>query len=117
MSLSLSCPCGARFEVEESLARQTVSCPECQRPVQAPAATRRPLRTSGWAVAGTVCGLVLAFTGIGTVLAVIFGIIALVSISRNRDQVVGTGYAVFSIAWGVVFTGLFLFAAVKGEVF
>jgi hypothetical protein len=117
MSLSLSCSCGARFEVEESLARQTVSCPECQQPVQAPAVTRRPLRTSGWAVAGMVCGLVLAFTGIGTVLAILFGILALISIARNREQVVGTGYAIFSIAWGVVFTALFVFAVVKGEVF
>src|SRR5260370_353488 len=87
MSLSLSCPCGARFEVEESLARQTVSCPECQQPVQAPAVTRRPLRTSGWAVTGVVTGLVLAFTGIGTILAILFGILALVSISRNPGQV------------------------------
>jgi hypothetical protein len=117
MALSLSCPCGARFEVEESLARQTVSCPECQRPVQAPAVTRRPLRTSAWAVAGTVTGLVLAFTGIGTLLALVFGILALLSISRHRGQVAGTGYAIFSIAWGVVFTGLFLLAVVKGEVF
>jgi hypothetical protein len=117
MSLSLSCACGARFEVEESLARQTVSCPECQKPVQASSAARQPLRTSGWAVAGTVCGLVLAFTGIGTVLAILFGILALLSISRNRAQVVGAGYAIFSIAWGVVFTALFVFAVVKGEVF
>jgi hypothetical protein len=64
-----------------------------------------------------VSGLVLAFTGVGTVLAIVFGLIALASIARNRDRVTGTGYAVFSIAWGVVFTGLFLFAVVKGEMF
>lgn len=117
MSLSLACACGARFEVEESLARQTVACPECQRGVQAPAVTRRPLRTSGWAVAGVVTGLVMAFTGIGTILAILFGIVALISIARHRGEVVGTGYGVFSIVWGVVFTGLFALAVIKGEVF
>ncbi|MBY0522476.1 MAG: hypothetical protein K2R98_03725 [Gemmataceae bacterium] len=118
MSLSLSCPCGARFEVDESFARQTVACPECQRAVQAPAAvSRRPVRTSGWAVAAAVLALVLAFTGIGTILAVILGVIALVSIARNRGQVTGTGFAIFSIVWGIAFTGLFVVAMARGELF
>ena len=31
MPLSLTCDCGARFELEEALAGQSVSCPECQQ--------------------------------------------------------------------------------------
>jgi hypothetical protein len=117
MSLSLACSCGARFEVEESFARQTVTCPECQRAVQAPAVAAQPLRTSGWAVTATVLALVLAFTGVGTVLAVLLGMVALISIARNRGRVTGTGYAVFSIVWGVAFTALFVMAVARGELF
>lgn len=117
MSLSLACPCGARFEVEESFARQTVSCPDCQRTLQAPAVTHQPLRTSGWAVASLVLALVLAFTGIGTIIAVLLGIVALASIARHRDEVTGVGYAIFSIVWGIAFTGLFVVAIARGELF
>jgi hypothetical protein len=117
MALSLSCSCGARFEVEETFAGQTVSCPECQQPVQAPAILRRALRTSGFAVASVVLALVLAFTGIGTVAAVVLGMIALVHISRHRDQVTGMGYALFGIVFGVIFTVLFFMAILHPEVF
>src|SRR4051812_13283476 len=51
MALSLTCACGARFEVEDTLAGQEVSCPECQQPLKAPALQRVPLRTSGFALA------------------------------------------------------------------
>lgn len=117
MSLSLSCACGARFEVEETFAGQTVSCPECQRGVPAPAASLHQPRTSGYALASTVLALVLAFTFVGTILAVLLGIIGLVSISRHRGQIAGTGYAIFGIVWGVLFTGLFALAVFKGELF
>jgi hypothetical protein len=117
MSLSLSCPCGARFEVEESFAGQTISCPECQQPVQAPLAARSDVRTSGLALASAVSALVLGFTGIGALLAVVLGFVALISIRRHRNEIAGTGYAVFSIVWGLFFTGLFAFALSRGEVF
>lgn len=117
MPLSLSCTCGACFDVEDIYAGQTVSCPECQRGISAPAINRQALRTSGYALTSTVLALVLAFTGIGTVLAVVFGIIGLVSIARHRGQIAGTGYALFGIIWGVLFTGLFAFAMFKGELF
>jgi len=117
MALSLSCSCGAKFEVEDTFAGQSVTCPECQSPVQAPVASRQPVRTSGYAVAAVVLALVLAFTGIGTALAVLLGCIALVHISQNRGTITGAGYAIFSIVWGTIFTGLFVFAIAKGEVF
>src|SRR5712692_2396843 len=108
MRLPQSCPCGARFEVEEkspSSAGQTVHCPQCQRPVRA----GRPaevwglsraaqhggnrlksvprLRTSGFALASVILGVMLTFTVVGTVLAVILGLVALVHIARHRDHV------------------------------
>ncbi len=116
MSLSLSCSCGARFEVEETFAGQTISCPECRQPVPAPLGGRSPVRTSGFALASAVFALVLAFTGVGTLLAVLLGIVGLISIRRNRDRLAGTGYALFGIVWGLLFTGLFLFAVVQGEI-
>src|SRR5262245_61669252 len=101
MALSLSCPCGARFEVEDAFAGQNVACPECQQAVAAPALNRQPLLTSGYAVASVVIALVLAFTGIGPLVAVLLGIIGLVHIRKHRDQVAGTGYAILGIGLGV----------------
>ena len=117
MALSVSCSCGARFEVDETFAGYTVSCPECNQPVQAPSLVRKPLRTSGFAVASVVLALVLAFTGVGTLLAVILGIIALFHIARHRDEVTGNGYAIFGIASGTVFSILFVLAVVRTELF
>jgi hypothetical protein len=117
MALSLACSCGARFEVEDTFAGQSVSCPECQQSVQAPGLQRPPLRTSGYAVASAVLALVLAFTGIGTIVAVILGAIGLVHIKRHRDQVTGAGFAIFGIASGLVFTVLFGLAIVRTDLF
>jgi len=110
MALSLVCVCGARFEVEDTYAGQAVACPECQQPVAAAAPPARPVRTSGFALASVVLALVLAFTGVGTVLAVLLGVIGLVHIRRCREQVTGTGYALLGIGLGTVFTALFLVA-------
>lgn len=123
MNLPLSCPCGARFEVEETSAGQTVSCPECQRPVRVPGvlglSRRRPvrLRTSGFALASVILGVMLTFTVVGTVLAVVLGVVALVHIARHRDRVTGAGYAVFGIIWSLVGTGVTLLALSRGEIF
>jgi hypothetical protein len=106
MALSLTCACGARFEVEDTLAGQEVSCPECQQPLRAPALQVVPQRTSGYALASTVLVLVGAFTVVGTVLGVLLGVVALVSIARNRERVTGAGFAVFGIVAGLLFTGL-----------
>jgi len=117
MSLLLSCTCGSRFEVEETFAGQSVSCPDCHRLVRAPALTRAPVRTSGYAIASVISAFVLAVTVFGTVLAVILGLVALVSISRHRDRVTGAGYAVFGIVAGLVFTAVALLAYSQVELF
>jgi hypothetical protein len=106
----LTCACGARFEVDDTLAGQEVLCPECQQPLKAPALERPPQVTSAWALASVVLALVGAFTVVGTIAAVVCGGIALGSIARNRQRVTGAGFAVFGICLGVLFTGLTGFA-------
>ncbi len=113
----LTCACGARFEVDDSLAGQEVLCPECQQPLKAPARDRPPQLTSAWALASVVLALVGAFTVLGTILAILLGIIALASIARNRERVTGAGFAVLGICLGVLFTGLTLFALSTGDLF
>src|SRR5689334_20533062 len=117
MALTLSCPCGATFEVAESFAGQTVHCPECQAALRAPAPSRGPLRTSGWAIASLVLALIGAFTVLGTVVAVLCGLVALVSVGRSGGRLAGAGLAVFGIILGTLFTGLTLFAYSTGELF
>jgi len=113
----LTCPCGARFDVDDSLAGQQVLCPECQQPVQAPPVDRLPRVTSGWALASVLLALLGAFTVVGTVAAVVLGFIALVSISRKRDRVTGAGFAVLGICLGILFTGLTVVALNAGDLF
>lgn len=113
----LTCACGTRFEVDASLAGQEVLCPECQQPLKAPAADRPPLVTSGWALASVLLALIGAFTILGTVVAVLFGLIALVSIARHRDRLTGTGFAVFGICLGILFTVLTVVAFNAADVF
>jgi hypothetical protein len=117
MSLPLTCPCGARFEVAETLAGQSIACPECQQALKVPAAARARLRTSGYALASVVLALVGMFTIVFTAIAVLLGFIALVSVSRNRARVTGVGYAVFGIIVGLTFTGLTMFAVSREEIF
>jgi len=112
----LTCACGARFEVEDTLAGQEVACPECQQPVKVPARSRAAPRTSAYALASVVIALVGAFTP-ATLLAVVLGAVALVHIARNRERVTGTGFAVFGIVLGLAFGGLTLFAFSDGELF
>jgi hypothetical protein len=117
MALTLSCSCGANFEVEDTFAGQTVSCPECHASLKAPAVLRAPLRTSGLAVASMVLALVGAFTLVGTLAAVLCGLAALVSIGRSGGRRAGVGFALFGVVAGLLFTGLTLFAYSTGELF
>ncbi len=113
----LTCACGARFDVDDTLAGQEVLCPECQQPLQAPALDRPPQVTSAWALASIVLALVGAFTVIGTLVAILCGGIGLVSIARNRQRITGAGFAVLGICLGFLFTGLTVFALNTTDLF
>jgi hypothetical protein len=117
MALSLSCPCGARFEVEDTFAGQAVSCPECQCSLKTPGLARGPIRTSGYAVASAVLSLVGAFTVVLSLVAALLGAVALVDIARQRGRVAGSGYAIFGLICGLACTGLTVFALTQGELF
>lgn len=117
MALTLTCDCGARFDVDESLAGQSVTCPECQAAVKAPTAHRPVVRTSGFALASFLLAIVGAFTVVGTAAAVILGLLAVVFILRDRERQAGLGFAVAGVALGVVFTGLTLWSLSTGELF
>ncbi len=75
------------------------------------------LRTSGFALASVILGVMLTFTVVGTVLAVVWGVVALIHIARHRDHVTGAGFAVFGIIWGLLGTGITLLALSRGEIF
>jgi hypothetical protein len=109
MALSLNCSCGARFDVEDTYAGQTVACPECQASLEAPSLEKTPLRTSGLALASVILALVGAFTVVFTLLAVLLGVCALFSIARNKDRLAGSAYATSGIVAGMAFTVLSLF--------
>jgi hypothetical protein len=119
MPLSLICACGARIELEDALAGQEIACPECQQPRKAPAGAgqSQPIRTSGFALASLILAVAGAFTIVGTLAAVVLGLIAVVLILRHRDQIAGLGYAIAGIAIGTVFTPLTIFAFTTTELF
>jgi hypothetical protein len=64
-----------------------------------------------------VLALVGAFTIVFTALAIVFGAWALVSIRRHRQELAGTGFAIFGIILGAGFTGLTLLAVSHEELF
>ncbi len=117
MSLTLTCRCGTRFEVDETFGGQEVTCPQCQSPVKAPATVRGAIHTCDFAIASLVLALVGAFTVVGTLAAVVLGFVSIVRIQRNRQRLAGMGYAISGIVFGVVFTAICLFAISTGEVF
>ena len=103
MALSLSCACGAAFEVEDTFAGQSHRLPRLCPALKVPPLRPPRLRTSGYALASVVLALVGAFTVVGTAVAAVLGVVALVSIARHRDRLSGAGYAVLGIVLG---TGL-----------
>jgi hypothetical protein len=117
MALSLTCVCGARFELDDTLAGQNVTCPECQQTLKAPAVRGTPPRTSGLALASVVLALLGAFTGIGSAAAAVLGAMALVRIHRQRNRLAGVGLALFGIIAGIAFTVLFIFALFNPDPF
>jgi hypothetical protein len=107
MSIALTCDCGARFELESSLAGQTIRCPECLQPMETPARAPgdAPPRTSLLALIAVVVALVGSFTIVGSAAAVLLGIAALVQLRFRRGRLVGSALAWSGILLGIVFTG------------
>jgi hypothetical protein len=101
--------------VEDTLAGQEVSCPDCQQTLRAPARAAAAARTSHLALASAALALAGAFTLVGSLTAVGLGAAALVLIARHRDRLTGTGFAAFGLGAGVLFTALTLLALSSPE--
>jgi hypothetical protein len=114
MALVLTCACGARFELDDSLAGVEVPCPDCQVPVKAPDLSTPQPRISYWALASIVLALTGAFTIVGTLAAVACGIVALIVVLRNRKRLRGLGFAITGVVAGLVFTVVTLFVLGRG---
>jgi hypothetical protein len=117
MPFSLTCACGARLEIDDKFAGQALTCPDCQRPLQTPGGPEPVRRTSWLALTSILLALVGAFTIIGTVLAIVLGVLALVQMVGRSDRLAGRGYAIAGIVLGVLFTGGTLFALTSVELF
>jgi hypothetical protein len=117
MPFSLICACGARLEIDDKFAGQQIACPDCQRPLNTPAADQPVRRTSGLALASIIVALMGAFTVVGTFAAVVLGILALVQMTGRADRLAGRGYAITGILIGIVMTAGTLFAVTSIELF
>jgi hypothetical protein len=117
MTISLTCKCGARLEIDESFAGRTISCPDCQRSLKAPKPDAPGVRTSGLALLSFILALVGAFTIVGTLAAVVVGLIALQQIKGRPDELTGRNFAVTGAVLGGLFTVLTGVALFSPEVF
>lgn len=109
MPATLTCDCGARFEVEDLAAGQSAPCPECKSPVRAPGRPAAPLpRNSLLALVSLVLALGGAFTAVGGALAALLGLYALFDIRRHPDLLTGHAYALAAVALGPLLAALTL---------
>src|SRR5262245_22290120 len=99
MPLSITCDCGARFDVDDLLVDQEVPCPECTEPVKVTGQAAAP-RNSLWALAALVIALVGGLVPGGGLLAMLVGLIALLAILRRRKHLTGTWIALTAIGLG-----------------
>ena len=100
MTLSLTCTCGARLEIDEKFAGQTITCPDCQKPLRAPGRDQNQ-PVSGLALASLVLALAGAFTIVGSFIAVVLGFIGLREINSNPESVGGRSLAKAGIGLGI----------------
>jgi len=109
MPVSLTCSCGVFLEVDDRFAGQTITCPDCQKPLQAPALEPLPQRTSGLALASLVGALVGAFTVVVPFVSAALGVVALRHIARHRDRLAGRKIALAGVVLGLTFGGAGLY--------
>ena len=100
MTLSLTCACGARLEIDEKFAGQMISCPDCQKSLRAPGRDQNQ-PVSGFALASLVLALVGAFTVVGSLVAVVLGLVGLREINKNPESVGGRSLAKAGIGLGL----------------
>jgi prepilin-type processing-associated H-X9-DG protein len=86
--------CGKAIEVNEVFAGTSGACPFCGQTDSVPG-----IRTSSWAVASLVCGL-LGCLVLPAILAIPFGIIGIRQVNRSGGRVKGRGLAIAGLVMG-----------------
>jgi len=103
MSLTLTCECGARFEVDEVWAGKEIPCPDCGAKTRAPtletqlASVERP---SWLALLALTCVIIGAFTLVGTLVGSLMAAVALIR------RLPGAGIAWLALLGGLGLSGL-----------
>lgn len=115
MSLSITCQCGAKLEIDEKFAGRAINCPDCNRPLKTKLAEPEAARTSSLALASLLLALVGAFTVVGTIAAIVCGVIALGQIRRTPAEIGGRRFAQAGIVVGGIFTLLTLVVLWSGD--
>ncbi len=122
-SISVSCPCGAKLEIDAKFLGKEIQCPDCQRPLQTkPPTTPPPLdlpeyrRTSGLAVLSLTLSLVFGFV-FGGIAGIVVGIVALKEIAAHPSRLSGANLARAGITTGIVSTFLLLAGLISPYVF
>jgi hypothetical protein len=106
MPIAVTCSCGARLEIDDKFAGQSIPCPDCHKPILAQPPLPPPTRTSGLAVLSLLMAIVGAFTIVGTLAAMACGAIAYRQLTRKRSNVGGVRIAQAGMILGAVFTVL-----------
>ena len=123
--MSFSCSsCGSELEAPEAYAGRTIKCPQCSVEIVVPASAPPPQpppvaapqnmvyltptptvqpKTCGFAIAALVLGLVPC-TCLPSILAIVFGHIALSKIDKSNGQLKGRGMAMWGLVLGYIFT-------------
>ncbi|MCS7045160.1 MAG: hypothetical protein NZO58_02265 [Gemmataceae bacterium] len=117
MAIPLTCTCGARLEIDDKFAGQTITCPDCYKPIATPAPKLVATSTSGLAVLSLVLALVGALTIVGTLAAVVCGAVAYRRLSRAPGPVGGVRLAQAGMLLGGVLTLLAIAAYGSRELF
>jgi len=115
MTLSLTCSCGARLDIDDKFARQVIHCPDCNRSLNTSPPVPEPPHTSGYALASFLLATTGAFTLLGTAAAIACGVLGLHHIRRAPVRVGGKRFAQAGIILGSVFTLVTLIALATTE--
>ena len=118
MPISLTCSCGARLEIDDKFAGQTIPCPDCNKPLNtAPEPQAKLLPISGLAVTSLILAIAGAFTIVGSLAAIPVGLFAIRQIGRDPDKIGGLNIARAGIIAGGAFTFLTLIMLISGVTF
>ena len=116
MSLSLTCTCGAKLEIDDKFAGRIIHCPDCHKEIAIPAQPMRALRTSWFAMLSVVLAIIGALSVVGTLAGAGCGWLALRHIRLYPDKVGGKKFAWAGIYLGSVFSLLGLACYFSPEV-